>query len=83
VQILKQHLILALSQTRIRFLHTKKSKIFDAIDVFTKIDLTSAYWQIALDNHSRELSVIYTTKSLHQINRLQIGMKNAYTYQVY
>ena len=44
---------------------------------FAKIDLSSAYWQIELDEKSRELSVINTSKGLFYVNRLQMGMKNA------
>ena len=44
---------------------------------FAKIDLRSAYWQIELDDHAKELSVINTSKGLYRINRLQMGMKNA------
>ena len=44
---------------------------------FAKIDLKSAYWQIALDDEARQLSIINTHKGLFLINRLQMGMKNA------
>ena len=44
---------------------------------FAKIDMKSAYWQIALDEKARELSVINTHKGLFVLNRLQMGMKNA------
>ena len=44
---------------------------------FAKIDLTSAYSQIKLDEHAAELSVINTHKGLFRINRLQMGMKNS------
>ena len=44
---------------------------------FAKVDLKSAYWQIALDDETKKLSVINTTKGLYTINRLQMGMKNA------
>ena len=43
---------------------------------FAKIDLKSAYSQIALDDESKSLSVINTTKGLFVLNRLQMGMKN-------
>ena len=45
--------------------------------VFAKLDLKSAYWQIELDNHAKAVSVINTCKGLYQVNRLQMGMKNA------
>ena len=44
---------------------------------FAKLDLKSAYWQIELDEESKNLSVINTTKGLFTVNRLQMGMKNA------
>ncbi|MEL7307217.1 MAG: RNase H-like domain-containing protein [Pseudomonadota bacterium] len=44
---------------------------------FSKIDLQSAYNQIELDEPSKKLSVINTTKGLYTINRLQMGMKNS------
>ena len=44
---------------------------------FAKLDLKSAYWQIALDEKAKELSIINTHKSLFSVNRLQMGMKNA------
>lgn len=44
---------------------------------FAKLDLTSAYWQIELDEKAKKLSVINTSKGLYQLNRLQMGMKNA------
>ena len=47
--------------------------------VFAKLDLTSAYWQIELDEKAKELSVINTSKGLYMVNRLQMGMKNAST----
>ena len=44
---------------------------------FAKLDLKSAYSQIALDEHAKQLSVINTHKGLFTVNRLQMGMKNA------
>jgi len=44
---------------------------------FAKLDLRSAYWQIELDDESKEMSVINTTKGLYYVNRLQMGMKNS------
>ena len=44
---------------------------------FAKIDLKTAYWQIALDEKSKSFSVINTHKGLFVLNRLQMGMKNA------
>lgn len=44
---------------------------------FAKIDLTSAYHQIALDQDTKDLSIINTTKGLYRVERLQMGMKNA------
>ena len=45
--------------------------------VFAKIDLTSAYFQIELDDNAKNLSVINTNKGLYTVKRLQMGMKNA------
>jgi len=44
---------------------------------FAKLDLKSAYWQIALSKEAKELSIINTNKGLYCLNRLQMGMKNA------
>ena len=52
------------------------AKIGDA-KKFAKLDLKSAYSQIALDDQAKELSVINTSKGLFVLNRLQMGMKNA------
>ena len=46
-------------------------------NVFAKIDLACAYWQIELDEDSKKMSVINTHKGLFQVNRLQMGMKNS------
>lgn len=45
--------------------------------VFAKLDLSSAYWQIELDEKAKDLSIINTSKGLYRINRLQMGMKNS------
>ena len=45
--------------------------------LFSKLDLKCAYWQIELDDESKELSVINTHKGLYRVNRMQMGMKNA------
>ena len=44
---------------------------------FAKIDLKSAYWQIAIDEAAQNLSVLNTHKGLFKITRLQMGMKNS------
>ena len=44
---------------------------------FAKLDVKSTYWQIALDEKAKELSIINTYKGLFSVNRLQMGMKNA------
>ena len=44
---------------------------------FAKIDLTSAYSQIALNDEAKELSVINTHRGLYTVNRLQMGMRNS------
>jgi hypothetical protein len=44
---------------------------------FAKIDLKSAYSQIALDDNACMLSTINTHRGLYTLNRLQMGMKNA------
>ena len=44
---------------------------------FAKLDLRSAYWQIEMDDYSKKLSTINTSKGLFLVNRLQMGMKNS------
>ena len=44
---------------------------------FTKIDLTQAYQQMALDNRSRKLVIINTHKGLYQYTRLPFGVASA------
>ena len=46
---------------------------------FAKLNLTSAYWQIELEEKVKILSVINTSKGLYKVNRLQMGMKNSNT----
>ena len=45
--------------------------------VFAKFDLKSAYWQIELDEESKKLTTINTTKGLYWFNRLPFGVKTA------
>ena len=44
---------------------------------FTKIDLTQAYQQMALDDRSRKLVIINTHKGLYQYTRLPFGVASA------
>ena len=44
---------------------------------FAKVDLKSAYSQVALDEEARALSIINTHRGLYTVERLQMGMKNA------
>lgn len=44
---------------------------------FAKVDLTSAYWQVEMDDEAKDLSVINTSRGLYRMNRLQMGMKNS------
>ena len=44
---------------------------------FSKIDLTSAYQQMSLDQHSKELVVINTHKGLFRYTRLPFGVASA------
>ena len=46
---------------------------------FSKIDLTSAYQQMSLDQHSKELVVINTHKGLYRYTRLPFGVASAPT----
>lgn len=52
------------------------SKMGDA-KVFGKYDLKSAYWQVELDENSKLLTTINTTKGLFKFNRLPFGVKTA------
>ena len=45
--------------------------------LFTKIDLTQAYQQMALDDHSRELVTVNTHKGLYRYTRLPFGVTSA------
>ena len=44
---------------------------------FAKIDLSTAYWQIPLDEKSEEVCTLNTTRGLFRVTRLQQGLKNA------
>ena len=44
---------------------------------FSKIDLTSAYQQMSIDQHSKELVVINTHKGLYRYTRLPFGVASA------
>ena len=44
---------------------------------FAKIDCTAAYWQVELDNKSKEIITIYTPNGLYHSNRLPYGTKTA------
>ena len=57
-------------------IETMFSKLGDA-KVFSKFDLKSAYWQVELDNESKKLTTINTTKGLYYFNRLPFGVKTA------
>ena len=54
------------------------SKISGA-EYFVKIDLSSAYWQIALEEESQEVSTTHTTWGFFRVTRLQQGLENAAT----
>ena len=55
-------------------LETAFSKIRGA-KVFAKFDLKSAFWQLELDEGSKAITTINTTKGLFQFNRLPYGLK--------
>ena len=57
-------------------METVFSKLENA-QVFAKYDLKSAYWQIELDEESKNLTIINTTKGLFRFNRLPFGVKTA------
>ena len=42
---------------------------------FAKFDLKSAFWQLELDEKSKRITTINTTKGLYQFNRLPYGLK--------
>ena len=44
---------------------------------FAKIDCSAAYWQVELDNKSKEITTINTPNGLYQFNRLPYGIKTA------
>ena len=46
-------------------------------DTFTKLDLSNAYQQVALDEESRKYVVINTHLGLFQYNRLPFGVASA------
>ena len=45
--------------------------------VFTTIDLKSGYWQIEIDEKSRENTALTTHLGLFQFKRMQFGLTNA------
>ena len=47
----------------------------DGAKFFAKFDLKSAYWQLELDEASKEITTINTTKGLYRFNRLPYGLK--------
>ena len=42
---------------------------------FAKFHLKSAFWQLELDEKSKRITTINTTKGLYQFNRLPYGLK--------
>ena len=44
---------------------------------FTKLDLSQAYLQVSLDEHSKSLAVVNTHKGLFRYNRLPYGISSA------
>lgn len=44
---------------------------------FAKLDLSSAYWQIELDEMSKDITTINTPIGLYKFNRLPYGIKSA------
>jgi len=57
-------------------METLFSRIHEA-KCFAKFDLRSAYWQVELDEHSKDLTTINTTKGLFRFRRLPFGVKTA------
>ena len=52
------------------------SKIGDC-QFFAKFDLKAAFWQIELEENSKNLTTINTTRGLYQFNRLPFGLKTS------
>jgi len=46
-------------------------------DLFTTLDLSSAFHQIELDDFAKGLMAVNTHRGLYQVNRLQFGVKTA------
>lgn len=46
-------------------------------DLFTTLDLSSAFHQIELDDYAKNLMAVNTHRGLFQVNRLQFGVKTA------
>ena len=44
-------------------------------NIFSKMDLKSAFWQIELDDSSRYLTVFHTNDKLFRYKRLTMGLK--------
>lgn len=47
------------------------------VKYFTKFDLVKGYYQVNLDDESRELTAFSTTKNHYQFKRLSFGLKNS------
>ncbi|KII68873.1 Retrovirus-related Pol polyprotein from transposon 17.6 [Thelohanellus kitauei] len=49
----------------------------NSMNIFSKIDLSDAYFQIPLDEDAKKLLVIHTPFGLYQYNRLPFGISSA------
>ncbi|KII60433.1 Retrovirus-related Pol polyprotein from transposon 17.6 [Thelohanellus kitauei] len=49
----------------------------NSMNIFSKVDLSDAYFQIPLDEDAKKLLVIHTPFGLYQYNRLPFGISSA------
>ena len=68
------------SPRKIRFLYQRIDDVLDMLDgqkFFSTIDLAAGYWQIKMDDESKEKTAFIVDNNLYEWNRLAFGFTNA------